>query len=298
MRRSAHAVAWMACALAVAGGARANTQPGSLGADASAAAYYQVTCSDDGRGAPASLTVAVQDTTPAGAPLVSVQVQKGSAARNATDTSDGDATFSPAAFVNGGAGVYHVFVDKTAAGAESFVLSFQCTTGAGGTGSPTGTSIFPSVPQVPLLPFAGWLALVALLAAFAPARASAHTLTGTLHTDAGATDYFQIICSDDGSGPPQSLFVQVRDDPPANAAALISVQAHRGSLLVNSTDPVEGDTTPSPGVSVNGGSGVYDVLIDESAAGDEGYTLTFHCMTGPDGTGVHTGTDSINVQDQ
>jgi len=297
VRRAAGVVTAIACALGLAGGARANTQPGTLGADASAAAYYQVTCSNDGRGAPASLTVAVQDAAPVAAPLVSVQVQKGNAARNATDASDGDAGFSPAAFVNGGAGAYDVFVDKTAAGAESFVLSFQCTTGAGGSGSPTGTSIFPSVAQVPLLPFAGWLALAALLAAFAPARASAHTLGGTLGADAGATDYFQIICSDDGSGPPQSLFVQVRDDAPAGVA-LISVQAQRGSLLANSTDPLEGDTTASPGVSVNGGSGVYDVLIDKNAAGAEGYTLTFHCMTGPNGTGIHTGTSSVNVQDQ
>jgi len=297
MRRAATAVAAIACALALAGGARANTQPGSLGTDAGASAYYQVTCSNDGRGAPASLTVAVRDDAPVAAPVVSVQVQKGNAARNATDTGDGDGSFSPAAFVNGGAGLYDVFVDKTAAGAENFTLSFQCTTGAGGTGGPTGTSIFPSAVEVPLLPFAGWLALVALLAAFGPTRASAHTLTGTLGSDASATDYFQIICSDDHSGPPQSLFVQVRDDPPANAA-LVSVQAQRGPLLVNSTDPVEGDSTPSPGVSVNGGGGVYDVLIDKSGAGAESYTLTFHCMTGPNGTGVHTGTDSINVQDQ
>jgi hypothetical protein len=298
MGRAAGAAAGIACALALAGGARANTQPGSLGADASAAAYYQVTCSNDGRGAPASLTVAVQDTAPVAAPLVSVQVLKDSAARNATDDSDGDAGFSPAVFVNGGAGVYKVFVDKTAAGAESFTLSFQCTTGSGGTGSPTGTSIFPSVAQVPLLPFAAWLALAALLAALAPARASAHTLGETLGADdAGATDSFQVICSNDGSGAPQSLFVQVRDDPPASAA-LVSVQVQRGSLLANSTDPAEGDTTASPGVSVNGGAGVYDVLVDKSAADAEAYTLTFHCMTGLNGTGVHTGTSPVNGQDQ
>jgi len=54
----------------------------------------------------------------------------------------------------------------------------------------------------------------------------------------------------------------------------------------------------SPHVSVNGGAGAYDVLIDKTAAGAESYTLSFHCMTGPDGTGVHTGTASTLVQDQ
>ena len=278
--------------------AQADTQPGSLGADASAANLYQVTCSDDGSGPPASLVVAVQDTAPASAPLVSVQIQKGSAARNATDAVDGDAAFSPQVFVDGGAGVYDVFVDKSDAGDEGFVLSFQCTTGAGGTGSPTGTSIFPSVEEVPLLPLAGWLALAALLAALAPVRgASAHSLNETLDADAGATDLIQIVCSDNGSGPPQSLVVQVRDNTPV-AAPLVSVQAQRGALLVNSTDPVDGDTTSSPAVAVNGGSGAYDVLVDKTDAGAESYTMTFHCFTGPDGTGFHTGTSLTILQDQ
>jgi hypothetical protein len=47
-----------------------------------------------------------------------------------------------------------------------------------------------------------------------------------------------------------------------------------------------------------GGGGGYDVLVDESAAGAEGYTLTFHCMTGPNGTGIQTGSDQSNLQDQ
>lgn len=278
--------------------AQADTQPGSLATDAGAARYYQVTCSDDGSGPPASLVVAVRDVAPVAAPLVSVQIQKGSAARNATDAVDGDAGFSPSVFVDGGAGVYDVFVDKSAAGDEGFVLSFQCTMGAGGTGNPTGTSIFPSVEEVPLLPFAGWLALAALLAALAPVRsASAHSLNETLDADAGATDLIQIVCSDNGSGPPQSLVVQVRDNTPV-AAPLVSVQAQRGALLVNSTDAVDDDTGMSPAVSVNGGSGAYDVLVDKTESGAESYSLSFHCYTGPDGSGTHTGTSHTILQDQ
>ena len=41
-----------------------------------------------------------------------------------------------------------------------------------------------------------------------------------------------------------------------------------------------------------------EVLVDKSAAGAENYVLTFHCVTGPDGTGLHTGTDVIARQNQ
>jgi hypothetical protein len=62
--------------------------------------------------------------------------------------------------------------------------------------------------------------------------------------------------------------------------------------------PVDGDTTSSPAVAVNGGSGAYDVLVDKTDAGAESYTMTFHCFTGPDGTGFHTGTSLTILQDQ
>jgi hypothetical protein len=286
-----------ATAVTLAWAAQADTQSGSLATDAGAANYYQVTCSDDGAGAPASLAVAVRDVSPVAAPLVSVQIVKGAAARNATDAVDGDAGFSPTVFVDAGAGVYDVFVDKSAAGDEGFVLFFQCTTGAGGTGSATGTSIFPSVEEVPLLPLAGWLALAALLAALAPVRsASAHGLSGALGADPAATDSIEIVCFDNGSGAPQSLVVQVRDNAPA--APQVSVQAHRGGQLVNSTDTTAADSAYSPAVAANGGSGAYDVLVDKTGAGAKSFSLNFHCYTGPGGTGTHTGTSSTILQDQ
>lgn len=286
-----------AATISFAWAAQADTQPGSLATDAGAANYYQVTCSDDGAGPPASLAVAVRDVAPVAAPLVSVQILKGAAARNATDAVDGDAGFSPTVFVDGGAGVYDVFVDKSAAGDEGFVLSFQCTTGAGGTGNATGTSIFPSVEKVPLLPLAGWLVLAALLAALAPVRASAHSLNGTLGADAAATDVIETVCFDNGSGAPQSLVVQVRDNAPG-AAPQLSVQAQRGGQLVNSTDTTNADAVYSPAVAVNGGSGAYDVLVDKTGAGAKSYSVNYHCYTGPDGTGVHAGTNATVVQDQ
>jgi hypothetical protein len=296
--------ALLVLALAPARAAWCNTELGTLAAAASAANYYQVTCFDDGRGAPASLAVAVRDLAPVAAPLLSVQIQRQIglsyfAATNATDPTDGDAAFSPQVAVNAGAGVYDVFVDKTGAGEESFTLRFQCSIGADGGGAPTGTSIFPSAPpEVPLLPPPAWLALAALLAALAPLRgASAHTLNESLGADASGTDFFQILCSNDGAGPPQSLAVQVRDNPPV-AALQLSVQVQRGTQLVNSSDPNDGDTAASPLVTVNGdGTAFFDVLVDKTGAGGESYTLTFHCMTGPNGTGQHTGTSILIRKD-
>jgi hypothetical protein len=128
--------------------------------------------------------------------------------------------------------------------------------------------------------------------------AAAHTEAGSLGNGASATDYYLVICSDDGAGPPASLSIQVLDGSPA-AAPLVSVQVRNGLELANSTDPTDGDTTASPLVHVNAGSGtVFDVLVDKSAAGSENYTLTFHCLTGPNGTGLHTGTDVVTRQDQ
>ena len=53
-----------ALVLRAAANARADTRAGALGDAASAADYYQITCSDDGSGAPASLSVQVQDDAP------------------------------------------------------------------------------------------------------------------------------------------------------------------------------------------------------------------------------------------
>jgi hypothetical protein len=225
-----------------------------------------------------------------------VQILRGTAATNATDTTDGDAGFSPLAFVNGGAGVYLVFVDKTGAGAESYTLRYQCTTAANGGGTPTGTTISPSgepVPEVPALPLLGLVLLA--LALGGASLASAHTQNGSLGTSASATDYYAITCSNDGSGAPGSLVLEVLDAGPV-AAPLVSAQIRKGSLLTNTTPAGDGEWSPL--VFLNGGAGTYDVLVDKSDAGAESYTLDFHCVTGTNGGGVHTGTAIQVRQDQ
>jgi hypothetical protein len=40
------------------------------------------------------------------------------------------------------------------------------------------------------------------------------------------------------------------------------------------------------------------MLVYKTASGIESYTLTFHCYTGPDASGDHTGTGLTTKQDQ
>jgi hypothetical protein len=312
----------LALALALAGGASAESRNGSLELEAGATDYFEVTCFDDGRGAPLSLATQVLDAAPVAAPFVSVQTLKGNVAINGTDAVDGDVSPSPLTWVNGGAGTYEVFVDKTEAGEETYTLAIACMTGTDGTGVETGTDILgtepaPSVPTlsglarlalVGCMLLAGLrgvsrraqhaLPLVALVLALGGSRpALAHTQNGSLGAGAGATDLYHVTCSDDGSGPPGSLRMQVLDASPA-AAPYVSVQVNRGAQLASTTDPVDADTSSSSIVWVNGGAGVYEVLVDKSGPGAENYTLTFHCVTGPDGEGLHTGTSISTRQNQ
>jgi hypothetical protein len=129
--------------------------------------YYQVSCSDDGSGPPASLVLQVLDAAPAAEPLVGVQAQKGFLATNATDATDADSAASPAVSLNGGAGAYDVFVDKSGAGAERYRLTVQCRTGANGGGVDAGTTLTPIAagPSVPVLTSRGLLTLAASLLA-------------------------------------------------------------------------------------------------------------------------------------
>lgn len=142
--------------------AEAATLRGNLPASATAAHLLFLDCSDEGAGAPLSATVQVRDLSPVAAPLVSVQLRKGTAATNSTDEVDGDAAASPLVFVNGGSGRYDIYVDKTAAGEEAYEVLAQCWTGAAGTGVATGTALSSAAGSpVPMSSLPGQLALLA-----------------------------------------------------------------------------------------------------------------------------------------
>ena len=145
-------------------GAAAIVQPGSLDAPESDADLFRVTCTDDGSGAPASLRLELLATTAASSRLVSAQIQKGVRATNTTDPTSSDASPAPTVAVDGGPGIYDVFVDKSDAGAETYELDLACMTGAGGTGVPTGIQV-EGDESVPATPLVGWLALLVGIAA-------------------------------------------------------------------------------------------------------------------------------------
>jgi hypothetical protein len=140
------------------------------------------------------------------------------------------------------------------------------------------------------------LASTATLLLAMVSAAFAHTQTGSLATVPEATDYYQVTCSDDGSGEPASLVSQVMSATPGTAP-FVTVVLHKGVVATTSTD-TSGGTTVSPLVFVNAGGGVYDVFLSKTAAGAVNYTLTFHCMTGANGSGIHTGTTIVFKQNQ
>lgn len=138
--------------------------------------------------------------------------------------------------------------------------------------------------------------LLSVLAALATSMpVLAHTQDGSLGDVAAGTDYYQVTCSDDGTGPPASLAIQVQHRGPS--AASVVVVAHRATAATSAAD-IGGDATPSPLVSIDGGDGVYNVFLSKATAGIVNYTLTFHCMTGPGGGGLHTGSTIVFRQNQ
>ncbi len=105
----------------------AHSLRGALGSRAQATDLYQITCFAEDGGPPTDLLrVRVRDNPPVRKPLVSFQVQKGSVAANRTDATDGDAKYSPWIINHGGDGVYHVLVDKSSVGTETYSLEFHC----------------------------------------------------------------------------------------------------------------------------------------------------------------------------
>ncbi len=125
-----------------AGMAVAHNQGGSFTTGLAAAVdYYQVTCFDDGNGAPSYLEAQVKDMT-ANTSKVNIVIHKGTSctankcAQFSMDATDSDASYSPLVRVTQGAGVYNLFVKHTVAGTDSYDVLMHCkTVGAVHTGT-------------------------------------------------------------------------------------------------------------------------------------------------------------------
>lgn len=99
------------------------------GNDPAFTALARVTCFNDGSGDAASLVARVRDkSAPVTGLLMTVHILKGSRAIHVTDTTSGDADYSPFISLPGGNGVYQLMLTKTRQGARAFDLEWHCMT--------------------------------------------------------------------------------------------------------------------------------------------------------------------------
>lgn len=113
--------------------------------------------------------------------------------------------------------------------------------------------------------------------------------------NASATDLAAITCFDDGNGAPHHLFGQIKDMSAPVSGLLLSLHIYKGQQMTTSTDPVSGDASYSPGISLNGGAGTYYISVTKTSAGVRLFDVVWHCVTSGD---VHTGTDISVYQAQ
>lgn len=117
------------------------TTVGAAGSGAAKSDVYEVYCANQNATTPpATLTAWVKDLAPVKLATVSIQIKKGTAVSVLrTDAVDGDAAFSPATALAGGAGPYTVTVTKSAytgtvatqLGPETYSGLLACKTAAG-----------------------------------------------------------------------------------------------------------------------------------------------------------------------
>ena len=117
---------------------------------------------------------------------------------------------------------------------------------------------------------------------------SAGAILGADGANASATALAAVSCFDDGNGAPAGLFAQIIDLSEPVDGLLVSLQLYKGLQATNTTDPVSGDADFSVGVQLDGGAGVYQLLVNKTKAGAKRFDVVWHCMTEDH---VHTGTD-------
>ncbi len=119
----------------------------------------------------------------------------------------------------------------------------------------------------------------------------AHSAGATLGADgknANATALAAVTCFDDGNGKPAGLFTQIKDLSDPVPGLLINIQLYKGIQATSTTDTVSGDADYSKGVQLNGGPGVYQMIVDKTDKGPRRFDVIWHCMTADH---LHTGTD-------
>lgn len=119
--------------------------------------------------------------------------------------------------------------------------------------------------------------------------ASAHTQTGSLGDDAGATDIYEVTCA---TGDTSNGRLEITVLNATASSPLLSVLVERNGQSSAVTDAVSGDSDYSPLASVTAGDGGYTVTLTKAGTGSLNYSMEYHCKTG---SGLHTGDDTSIV---
>ena len=106
-------------------------------------------------------------------------------------------------------------------------------------------------------------------------------------TTASFTGYALVTCIDD-VGVTDRLVASIKDTSPPQDKLFVSLQIIKGNRADSTTDPVSGDGNFSPEAKVQGGSGVYQILVNKTIAGARSFLVSYHCMTADN---VHTATE-------
>lgn len=120
---------------------------------------------------------------------------------------------------------------------------------------------------------------------------SAHTAGATLDPEGNVRSFTGmafITCFDDGNGPADNIIVRVRDNSPPVPGLLVNVQVYKGNKVNSITDTVSGDADFTPFITLQGGAGVYWLLVNKTDVGARSFEIEYHCNTADD---IHTGTD-------
>lgn len=134
-------------------------------------------------------------------------------------------------------------------------------------------------------------ALLAITMGYAPLGA-AHEGSAVMDSEGIApnfTGYAIVTCENEGDAPTDHLFATITDLSPPVPNLLVNLQIIKGDLAVSTTDPVSGDANPGPEVRLQGGNGVYLVLVNKTNAGARAFKLSYHCQTA---AGIHTPTSA------
>ena len=113
--------------------------------------------------------------------------------------------------------------------------------------------------------------------------------TGTIRNFTG---YAQISCFDSGNGPVDYLEADIIDLSAPVDHLLVNLVLIKDDKAVSVSDTVSGDANPSPPIILQGGNGVYLLVVNKTDVGPRQFIVDYHCKTA---TGAHTGTD-INVK--